>query len=187
MVGGWRLVAAGGWRRLAVGGWWRLAVDGGWWLAVDGPWGRSLRAVLNPKKKSRSQRTNPALQPLCCLTLRWKFLCWAATTHHASSHATPHPPLPHTPSAVAWRPTWTFSTGKSSYMKSYNAKDCRIGMRPNVSTCEAKEARAAGHRRPPGTCTRPVALPHLCPCLAAAWPTVVPARHSRQHPRKGGT
>ena len=49
MVGGWWLFAAGGWRQLAVGG--------GWWLAVDGPLGRSLTAVLNKKKKSRSQRT----------------------------------------------------------------------------------------------------------------------------------
>ena len=78
-VGGWWRLAVGGWWRLAVGGWWRLAV-GDWWLmavgsgwplavgrrwrlgrvggwgrlAVGGPLGRSLRAVLNQKRKSRS-------------------------------------------------------------------------------------------------------------------------------------
>ena len=65
VVGSWRLVAAGGWRRLVaggwwwlvVGGWWRLAVDGSWRLAVGGPLGRSLRAVLSKKKKSRPLRT----------------------------------------------------------------------------------------------------------------------------------
>ena len=65
MVGSWRLVAAGGWRRLVaggwwrlvVGGWWRLAVDGSWRLAVGGPLGRSLRAVVSKKKKSRLLRT----------------------------------------------------------------------------------------------------------------------------------
>ena len=79
-IGGWRLVeiagwrlAVGGWRRLAavdgrrlvvvggcgsrlavvaVGGWWRLAVGGSWRLAVGGPLGRSLRAVLNKRKKN---------------------------------------------------------------------------------------------------------------------------------------
>ena len=44
-----------------VGGW-GLAAVGGWWLvAVDGPLGRSLRVVLNKKKKSRRQRTALAL------------------------------------------------------------------------------------------------------------------------------
>ena len=71
VVGSWRLVAAGSWRRLVaggwwlavggwqlvVGGWWRLAVDGSWRLAVGGPLGRSLRAVLSKKKKSRPLRT----------------------------------------------------------------------------------------------------------------------------------
>ena len=47
---GWRLAVGRRWR-LTVGGGWRLAVGGGWWLAVDGPLGRSLRAILNQKKK----------------------------------------------------------------------------------------------------------------------------------------
>ena len=45
-----------GWWRLAVGGW-RLVAVGGWRLAVGGPLGRSLRAVLNKKKKSGPLRT----------------------------------------------------------------------------------------------------------------------------------
>ena len=73
-VGNWWLVAVGGgWRRLVVGDWWlvavgsgwqlavgrrwRLAAVGGWRLAVGGPLGRSLRAVLSKKKKSRPLRT----------------------------------------------------------------------------------------------------------------------------------
>ena len=56
--GSWQLVAVdGGWRQLVVGDWRLMAVNSGWRLAVDGPLGRSLRAVLNKKKKSRSQRT----------------------------------------------------------------------------------------------------------------------------------
>ena len=87
-VGNWWLVAVGGgWRRLVVGDWWLVAVGsswqlavgrrwrtaavggwrlvalGGWQLAVGGPLGRSLRAVLSQKKKSRPLRT--ALPAVC--------------------------------------------------------------------------------------------------------------------------
>ena len=65
VIGGWWLVAVGSgwqlavgrrWRLAAVGGWQLVAV-GGWRLAVGGPLGRSLRAVLSKKKKSRPLRT----------------------------------------------------------------------------------------------------------------------------------
>ena len=71
-VGGWQL-ATGGWWRLVVvgGGWWRLAVDGSWRLAVGGPLGRSLRAVLSKKKKSRPLRT-----PLVVTHGLQRFVCW---------------------------------------------------------------------------------------------------------------
>ena len=55
--GGWQWLAVGGWSPLAVGGGWCLAVGGVWWWAVGGPLGRSLRAVLSKKKKSRPLRT----------------------------------------------------------------------------------------------------------------------------------
>ena len=75
-VRNWRLVAVGGgWRRLVAGGWWLEAVGSGWQLAVGRRWrlaavggwrlvavgsplGRSLRAVLSKKKKSRPLRTS---------------------------------------------------------------------------------------------------------------------------------
>ena len=55
---GWRLSVGRRWQ-LAVGGWRRLAVGGGWRLAVDGPLGRSLRAVLNQKKKISVPKDRP--------------------------------------------------------------------------------------------------------------------------------
>ena len=65
-VGGWSpLAVGGGWWRLVVGGWWQLAVDGSWRLAVGGPLGRSLRAVLSKKKKSRPLRTPLPLAKSC--------------------------------------------------------------------------------------------------------------------------
>ena len=84
-VGGWRLAAVGGgwqlatggwWRLVGVGGgWWRLAVDGSWRLAVGGPLGRSLRAVLSKKKKSRPLRT-PLVWALNGVCVReFNFVC----------------------------------------------------------------------------------------------------------------
>ena len=53
MDGWWQLAAVDGWRLVAVGGWRRLAVGGSWRLAVGGPLRRSLRAVLNKKKREK--------------------------------------------------------------------------------------------------------------------------------------
>ena len=61
---GWRLAVGRRWRLAPVGGW-RLVAVGGWWeLAAGGPLGRSLRAVLNKKKKkSGSLRTALTMPP----------------------------------------------------------------------------------------------------------------------------
>ena len=89
---GWQLAVGRRWRLAVVGGW-RLVAVGDWWLAVDGPLGQSLRAVLNQKKKFRSQRT--ALPGAMALNRTPLLIVMVPTQHHDNElDAAPLTPLP---------------------------------------------------------------------------------------------